>query len=396
MFGGKRLILVGLIVTLLIAIPVTIYLAQTQQSTQSHATKATTISLCSSGANSISSCNSNIKGNVGTPITLDVVVDPTTNIVNSIILKIHYDVTKFDNPQISANATVMSALTQPTYNNGDISVTLYVTNQANVIQTPTKVATLTLTPKNPTAGTATTVAITDQTQVQSNNCDRSTSTSNCPDAPGENVLAQAGSAQVSIDGSGTTTPTATPGPGGTDTPNQPPTCTSLNVDRTTSGSAPFSISFTGNGTDSNGTINKASFNFGDGPVVDVTAGGGLGGNTVSVPNSHTYVNPGIFTASVTFTDNSGATSNPATCQQIISVSGTNGTINGGTNNGSSSAQPTQTIIYVTATPIPGAAAVDNGTKGGQLPATGPGDALLGIGIGGIALSILGGLVFLAL
>lgn len=103
-------------------------------------------------------------------------------------------------------------------------------------------------------------------------------------------------------------------------------------------------------------------------------------------------------------DNAGGSSNPASCQQTISVSSTIGTTPGGGGGGgtsSGSAQPTQQIIYVTATPQAGALAQSsNGSSdasnGSTIPTVGPGDALLGIGMAGIALSILGGLIFFVL
>ena len=122
----------------------------------------------------------------------------------------------------------------------------------------------------------------------------------------------------------------------------------MSVDRAPSGPAPFSLVFTANGTDTNGTIGKIAFNFGDGPVQDVTSGGGIGTKTASTQLSHTYNNPGTFQASVVLFDNDGAiSSTSAACAQAITVTapadgGGNGGTGGG-NNGGGNTQPTPTI-----------------------------------------------------
>lgn len=74
--------------------------------------------------------------------------------------------------------------------------------------------------------------------------------------------------------------------------NQPPTAS---VSATpTSGAAPLAVSFTGSGSDPDGTIASYSWIFGD-------------GGTSSLQNpSHTYQSTGNYTATLTVTDNSGA------------------------------------------------------------------------------------------
>src|SRR5262249_8427288 len=74
----------------------------------------------------------------------------------------------------------------------------------------------------------------------------------------------------------------------------------------TSGVAPLAVSFSGaNSTDSGGTITSYAWNFGDGST----------GSGVTV--SHTYTNGGAFTATLTVTDNLGAS---ASTTQGITVS----------------------------------------------------------------------------
>ena len=87
-------------------------------------------------------------------------------------------------------------------------------------------------------------------------------------------------------------------------PNQGPTASF--TASPTSGEAPLSVSFNGSGsTDSDGTIATYSWNFGDGAT----------GNGVS--RSHTYSAAGNYTATLTVTDDDGATD---TSSRLIQVS----------------------------------------------------------------------------
>ncbi len=88
--------------------------------------------------------------------------------------------------------------------------------------------------------------------------------------------------------------------------NQPPVAqASANP---ASGHAPLNVSFTGSGTDSDGTIVGYSWNFGD------------GGSATSQNPSHLYASAGTFTAVLTVRDNDGAT---GTRSVQISVSAAN-------------------------------------------------------------------------
>jgi len=109
--------------------------------------------------------------------------------------------------------------------------------------------------------------------------------------------------------------------------NPIPVCTGLAVDRDPNGAAPFTITFTASGNSGFGStprtnpINQVIFSFGDGSIQNVTSGGGIGGDKVSVSASHTYNNPGTYQVTATLSDTSGAISaDSANCTQMVTVS----------------------------------------------------------------------------
>lgn len=139
-----------------------------------------------------------------------------------------------------------------------------------------------------------------------------------------------------------------------------PTCTSLIADVTTTGEAPYTLGFTAGGSDTSGTIDKVSFNFGDGGSLDLTQGGGIGTSTVSTTASHTYLNPGSFNATAILTNDQGSISDTASCTLAVTITGS----------GSGALSP--------------------------IPATGPSPAVIGVGVLGGVLLLIGVLLFFVL
>lgn len=384
---GKKFLLIGIAVVLLAAIPLTVYFLQQNQETRSRAQKATTLYFAATGQTTAATT---IQKKVGETIPVDIVMDPGSNQVSFVKMSISYDPTKLstDSAGIQPNAaTFPSVLEGPVYTEGNITVTLSIgADPTKVVQIPSKIATINFKGVAETSSTPTQVKFIDgQTQVLS---------IATADDPSENVLASTKPVSIGLTAGDTpttsTSPTqqptvaATPGP---TVANAAPTCTSLNLDRTPSGPAPLALTFTANGRDANGTISKVTFNFGDGPVQDITQSGGIGTNSVSVPVAHTYNNPGTFQASAVITDNQGSISGN-TCTQTITVTAKAApppATGGNTNPPPAAAAPTTP-------PAAGVPPVATPTLGSP----GASDTILKVGVIGTILSIVGALTFFAL
>jgi hypothetical protein len=411
-FSGKKIFLGGFIAVLLVGIPLTVYLLQQQQEVRSHAEKSTNISFAPD-----SSQTTPLQKNVGDQIPLDITINPGKNLVSFVKLEIQYDPDKLAtdsaNP-FQANSVVFpSVLEGPIYSPGKISVTLSVgPDPTKAIQTTVKAGTLTLKAiANTPAGTPTVVTYGAATQVLSLGSN---------DQASENVLSSPIPAYINIGGStpypsgdiptavpsggeptptyaavpttpldqptvtpvptdvvpsltpeASVTPTAS-GSGKNGGPNVAPVCNNLTLDRSATGDAPYSITFGANGSDSDGTISKVTFNFGDGQVSDVTQAGGIGTATVTNAQvSHTYNNPGTYQASAVFTDSGDAVSAADNCTQTITIN------TPGSSGGSS-------VVVSSQSAVP------------TVPPTGSTEVAIGIGFVSLLLVIGGSLLFFIL
>ena len=381
-FLGKKLLLLGFVIVLLVVIPLTVYLVQQQQKTQIGAAKSTVLSLKPA----------TLQTNVGRTENFDVEVNPGSNQnqISFVKFVITYDTAKFDatSSALTINRNAFPTTLQgPTLTAGNVSVTLSVGPDPNkVISSITNVATLSLKALSKTATGSPTRIVIDQNQSQV----LSVATS---DQFSEDVLLAANSATVTILEAGASGTGGTPGPAAA---NQVPVCSSLNVDRSTSGTAPYPITFTVAGNDPDGTISKVTFNFGDGPQVDETTGGGIGTKTVSLAKAHTYQNNGTFTATAVLTDNQGGVSSVGSCTKSITLTAASGT---GTGTGTG----VGTTITVSPTPsgIPSATIAPTPLVGGptppptSLPPVGPSDLLAKVGGVAVLFTILGVLLLFA-
>lgn len=322
--SGKKILLLGFVIVLLIAIPLAIYLISQQQKSASTAIPATNLSFTPS--------SSTVE--VGVSSTFDINIDPGTNSVSFVKLLISYDATKLatDGAGFVPNAGVFSSVIQgPNYGPGTISVTLSIGANAPPVTTPSKLGSLTLKSIAPTETASTQIAFGNQTQVLS---------IGSTDQFNENVLSTTTPATLTINGTVTPTPTPTltePLPTPTTTAAtesaststdtslvsqasaaEAPTCLSFTADRELTGNPPFNVNFTMVGT-SSANILKATFNFGDGQIKELTQADGIGPTSLNALTSHIYNTSGTFSAFGTITDVNGAISQVGTCTLIFTI-----------------------------------------------------------------------------
>lgn len=376
----KKIFLLGFILVILIAIPFSVYIAQKRQNITSKAAPSTTLSFEPA---------SSPTAKVGDTVSLNIVLNPGTNQVSFAKLTIKFDASKFTATSLAKNEDGVNTLIYPIDPAkldipGTASISLSIgANPTKALATKATIAILQLKANAATTAPGSSVTFdttSDHTQVLS---------IAIADGASENVLlplSSAASATITVTGVATATSSPSPSP----TSSSGPTCSNLNVDRSTTGTAPYSLTFTVTGNDSNGTISKVSLNFGDGPIQDLTTGGGIGTSTVTNAQiSHIYNNAGTYTVYAILTDNSNNLSaQQGSCTKTITVN--SGQAGGGnTGSGSETSAGTPTPIIVTQAPQPEPTTV-------VLPPTGPGEKIIGVGAMGVIFTIIGGalLIFL--
>ncbi len=394
--------MLGFLFVILLVIPLTVYLVQQRQETTSHAIRNTNLSFIPSDKTAA----------IGDKVSFDILISPGTNQVNFVKLALKFDPTKLSTTATGFTVDSASNLAiqeGPVVNNGVLLVALTVgSDPTKVIQTDTKIGTITFDVVGPSDLPTQITFDSTQTQIRSINGKNN-------DAFNENVFLSGVPASVTIQpaggGSPTPTPTGTTNTSPTPTPtgttnasptptvptdsDQAPICSSLTPNVSTSGVAPYAISFTANGTDSDGTINKVTFNFGEGSVQDIVTGSGITTKSVNPTLSHTYSTAGNYTVRVILTDDKGKTSNSVSCTATITItsngSGSTSTTNNNTvNNSNSTGGSTTTTTNASGN------VVTTEVSPSPLPATGPAQKVVGFGMLGGLLFLIGTLLFLAL
>jgi len=318
-FNAKKFFLIIFFILLLGGIPAAVYLVKQQQTIQQQAAPATNFSFAP-----VSSINSPLPHQVGDDISLDIMVDPGTNLVSVVKIEINFDASKLSiaNNGFAVNSAVFPSVQEgPVYGDNKVTISMSTGFDVNSIiqNTKVKAATVTFKAIAPTeAGSPTLITYGNSLAYSGGASDQGL----------QNVLSGTSPAVITI-GGGETEPTAGPTEPPTETQppvvtdnNIAPVCEALTADPKT-GKAPLAVNFTANGSDSDGTISKVTFNFGDGQVSDATSGGGIGSESAKVQVSHTYSTGGSFKATALFTDNQGKVSGAEACSQDISVQGDN-------------------------------------------------------------------------
>lgn len=193
----KKIFLLGFIVVILLAIPLSVYIAQQRQRTTSQAAKSTTLSF--------EPASSTVE--VGNLLTLGIILDPgtgsTANQVSFVKLSISFDSAKFATvsgslcpendslcPNSSSPNTLTSVLENPVYTSGKATISLSIgADPTKVVTAKTKIAILQLKA----------LAVTNVNNPSSITFDS---------APNTQVLSIAGTDQTSENVLSTTTPAA--------------------------------------------------------------------------------------------------------------------------------------------------------------------------------------------
>ncbi len=208
----KKIFLLGFIITILVAIPFSVYVAQKRQQTVSKATASTTLSFDPAAPT--------IK--VGDTLVLNITLDPgsnpsTANQVSFVELFITFDASKFATlssglslKALDSGNELKNVVKGPTYTSGKASISLSIPADPTLaIIKPTKIAVLQLKATSETNGTPTNIAFDSSTQILSIDSNSQTSDNVF------NLLSTSNPATVTINSapsSPSTTPTSTPTP----------------------------------------------------------------------------------------------------------------------------------------------------------------------------------------
>lgn len=218
-FKGRKILLLGFIFVLLVAIPLTVYILQKQQELRSRAAPATKIYFAEAGKTTPPLTT--LRKNVGDTFDLDIVVDPGTNQnqVSFIKLNITYNGAWLEvvDSKLVINEVVFPAILEaPSYTSGNTSATISVgPDPVKVIKTTTKVGTITFKTRSGTGDPKITLAFTGSQVLSIASTDE----------PSENVLANPIPLELSITPATVTPtagPTATPTPRPSAAPTAPP------------------------------------------------------------------------------------------------------------------------------------------------------------------------------
>lgn len=162
----KTQLLIGSLLVILAAVPVSILLTQEPQDTRSRATSSTTLTYAPSTTDT-----SPLQKNIGDNVTVDIIVNPGSNLPSLVKLEMIYDTTKFQvaaNPFIVNTTAFPTTIEGPVLQEGKVLISLSIGNDTTkAIQTPTKVGTLNLIAKAPTGGIPTQISFGSRSQVLS-------------------------------------------------------------------------------------------------------------------------------------------------------------------------------------------------------------------------------------
>lgn len=326
----NKFFILGNLFLILIAIPITLFFIGKQQETRSRAAASTTLYFDPATITAPTICST---------FNADIMIDPGQNVVSIVDMYINFDASKMIVVGITPSSDFSTVVRDRVDTSGQTNISLSVgPDVTKAIQTIKKVATISFKALTTTTNPAS-VSFDTKTRVFSTSSnDQST----------ENVLSTSRPTAVTIQNGSCSTSTST-------STNKAPVCSSLVLDRSATGAAPYSVTFTAAGNDTDGTITKAAFSFGNGKTGEVTTGSGIGTNTINAPISHTFQNAGTFTVTATLTDNQNATSTPTSCTATVTITAGSTTTGGGTTTTTTGTNAAPVCTDFTVTPASGSA-----------------------------------------
>src|SRR3989344_7758772 len=137
----NKFFILGNLLLLLLAIPATLYFVKQQQDVRSKAAPSSRLYFNPATKTTSTTCPS---------FTLDVMLDPGSNLVSIVTLDMTYDPTKVEITQITPSETFKTVQTPASIDNGEASISLDALggDVTRAVSTVSKVATVTLVPKS--------------------------------------------------------------------------------------------------------------------------------------------------------------------------------------------------------------------------------------------------------
>ena len=201
--SNKKKLIVGVFLLLvLISIPLTLSIVAKPQDNRSHASSSTTLLFLP-----VSSVDAPITKNVGDTFSVDMMLDPGTNLATFVKYQVNYDPTKVQlvsaNP-VTLNSVIFSSVEGPVQSSGSIAQSVSIgSDPTKAISQITKVVSLNFQAIGPTNGTPTTISYGTASQVLS---------AGPSDQASQNVLATTIPATIVINGTANTTPSPSSAP----------------------------------------------------------------------------------------------------------------------------------------------------------------------------------------
>jgi hypothetical protein len=292
-----------------------------------------------------------------TTFTLSININVETNTAQSSRATVQYAPADFDVVQVADGHFFPSFAQANDATNGLLEITGYTTSAGSGSTANGVLATVTFKAKKGSGSSTITFS-----------CANAGHDTNILTVSGQNILSscttQTNQVAVSYTGAGnpTNTPTPTPDPDATPTPtpiqsnNTVPVCANLAADKTSAVGIPLPVTFTCSGVDTDGYINAAYFDFGDGTTDTIVKNVGSPG---AISTTHTYTTIGSLGVSCKVQDNNKVWSQGAdVCKKVISIkSKPKVVVRTGTSASNSTPTPTPTphvlsLVFVTPTATP--------------------------------------------